>query len=230
VRLLDTFCKAGGCSAGYRRAGFTEIVGVDNKPQPRYPFEFVQADAIEYIREHGHEFDAIHASPPCQRYSTITKHTSEAKRRAKAKTAQDHPDLIVPTRAALVASGKPYVIENVPGAPLIEPVLLCGSMFGLQVRRHRLFEVALGRPNVFQPQPQCSHKRQGRVVGVYGHSGGSSKRDGISFSGVEAWKAAMDIDWMTGAELAEAIPPAYTEYIGRQLLLYLPTEPSKGEL
>lgn len=203
LRLLDLFCCAGGAAMGYHRAGF-EVVGVDIAPQPRYPFTFVQGDALEYVAEHGHEFDAIHASPPCQKHSTMTK-------RHGAAVVESHPDLIEPTRQALRATGLPYVIENVPGAP-VSGITLCGSMFGLSVRRHRVFE-----SNVPLTAPPCDHKAQGRVVGVYGHAGGSSKRDGITFSGTDTWREAMGIDWMVGRELAEAIPPAYTEHIGAQI-------------
>jgi len=194
---------------GYSRAGF-EVVGVDIAPQPRYPFTFVQGDALAYLAEHGHEFDAIHASPPCQRFSTMTKRHGDAQ-------VETHPDLVEPTRALLVQTGLPYVIENVPGAPLdASAITLCGSMFGLRVRRHRLFE-----SNLPMPQPECDHAGQGPVVGVYGHAGGSSKRDGKAFSGTDTWREAMGIDWMVGRELAEAIPPAYSEYVGLRLALHL---------
>lgn len=159
---------------GYATApgdGFS-IVGIDCDPQPRYPFRFIRADALEYLALHGHEYDVIHASPPCQRNSTMTKGLWKDR-------LTSHPELIAPTRALLIALGKPYIIENVPTAPLIDPVTLCGSMFGLAVRRHRLFEISF--PVL---APQCNHKAQGRVVAVYGHSGGSSKRDGLTFSGV----------------------------------------------
>ena len=148
-------------------------------------------------------YDAIHASPPCQRNSTMTKGLWKDR-------IDSHPELIAPTREELKKTGKPYIIENVPTAPLINPTVLCGSMFGLHVRKHRLFETSF--PVL---APSCNHKSQGRVVAVYGHSGGSSKRDGLKFGGVDTWKDAMQIDWMTGAELAEAIPPSYTEYIAR---------------
>lgn len=203
-RLLDLFCCAGGAATGYARAGF-EVVGVDIKPQPHYPFEFILADAMTYPLD---GFDAIHASPPCQKYSTMTGRWEGR--------ADEHPDLIAATRMRLVVSGLPYVIENVPGAPLLEAITLCGSMFGLGVRRHRRFE-----SNVSMLAPRCNHAAQGRVVGVYGHAGGSSKRDGISFGGVATWREAMGIDWMVGNELAEAIPPAYTEWLGTKLMAAL---------
>lgn len=208
-KLLDLYCKAGGAAVGYYHAGW-EIIGVDIAPQKNYPFRFIQADAVKFLEAlitYGwqalldEEPHAIHASPPCQRYSNIAK---------QFKVNMNYPDLVEPTRKFLIASGKPYVIENVVGAPLINPVMLCGSMFGLKVRRHRLFEA-----NFEIPQLKCDHKKQGKVVQVNGHSGGSSKRDGIKFGSVADWKSAMGIDWMTGAALAEAIPPVYTEYIGK---------------
>lgn len=211
-RLLDLFCGAGGASMGYHRAGF-EVVGVDVNPQPRYPFEFIQADAMTFPLE---GFDAIHASPPCQRYSTMTK---------KWGRSGEHPDLVAPVREALEDIGTPYVIENVPGAPLREPLMLCGSMFGLgaqgyQLRRHRNFETNSG---TIWPPAMCSH--QGQPLPVYGHAGGRSKRDGLTFPGTDAWREGMGIDWMTGKELAESIPPAYTTFIGEQLMAALPQLP-----
>jgi DNA (cytosine-5)-methyltransferase 1 len=210
--LLDLFSGAGGAGMGYHRAGW-EVVGVDLHPQPRYPFMFVQSDAVTALVSllHGgsvggytlSDFDAIHASPPCQRNSTMTKGLWKDR-------LKDHPDLITPIRPLLKRTGKPYIIENVPGAPLHNPVILCGSMFGLKVRKHRLFECSFPVMT-----PPCNHKAQGRVVAVYGHSGGSSKRDGLTFGGVTTWRDAMQIDWMTGAELAEAIPPAYTEHVAK---------------
>jgi DNA (cytosine-5)-methyltransferase 1 len=134
-RLLDLYCGAGGCSVGYSRAGF-EVTGVDIKPMPRYPFAFHQADALEFLAEHGHEYDAIHASPPCQRYSRGSK---------QSHTGHLHPDLIGATRSALLATGRPYVIENVADAyrTLRAGLLLCGAMFpGLRTYRHRLFDDA----------------------------------------------------------------------------------------
>lgn len=217
-RLLDLFCCAGGAGMGYHRAGF-EVVGVDIDPQKNYPFEFHQADALEFLAEHGHEFDAIHASPPCQAYSAM-KHMPDAK---------THPELIEPTRDALVATGKPFVIENVVGAPLEASIVLCGSMFGLgaagfSLQRHRQFEsnVALLLPG------SCSH--QGPTIGVYGghvrcRSSKYWRESGADFPGMDK-KAlaneAMGIDWMTMNQLSEAIPPAYTELIGKQLLAALP--------
>ncbi len=205
-RLLDLFCGAGGAAMGYHRAGF-EVVGVDIKPQPHYPFEFHQADALTYPLE---GFDAYHASPPCQRYSTMTK---------KWGRQGEHPGLVEPIRDRLSETDRHFVIENVVGAPLRNPLMLCGSMFRLgtidtryQLRRHRLFETSFVW--IFPPA-SCSH--QGLALPVYGHAGGSSKRDGLKFPGVAAWREGMGIDWMSQAELAESIPPAYTEYIGKYL-------------
>lgn len=204
IRLLDLFSGAGGASAGYAAAGFT-VTGVDLAPMPRYPHTFHQADALDYLAAHGAEFDAIHASPPCQAYSTL-----------RHRTGGEYVDLVDATRAALQATGKPYVIENVVGAPLINPVMLCGSMFGLRaagrvLRRHRLFEATFP---VTTPPDGCT----GRPVGgVYGTGGAGQMTRGYKFQPDEA-KTAMGIDWMSRAELSQAIPPAYTEHIGAYLL------------
>ncbi len=213
--LLDLFCGAGGASAGYVRSGF-HVVGVDIMPQPRYLFDFHQEDALKYLREHGHKFDLIHASPPCQRYS-VCKSIGTYK-------AEQYPDLIAPVRNLLIEIGKPYIIENVPGAPLINPIVLCGSMFpkrctpeGNQLRRHRLFECSFP---VDMSGMRCNHNNES-TVGVYGHSGGSSKRDGVKFFGMEARRQVMGIKWMNGKELSQAIPPDYTSFLGSKFLEYL---------
>lgn len=150
-RLLDLFCGAGGAAMGYHRAGF-EVVGVDIKPQPRYPFEFIQYDALGFVASHGKEFDAIHASPPCHEYSTATRH-----RKNRGIT---YPDLLPGTQKALRGIGKPYVIENVPGAKalLSDPMLLCGGMFDLGVMRHRYFESTLRsfRPLILATVPRLT--------------------------------------------------------------------------
>jgi DNA (cytosine-5)-methyltransferase 1 len=203
-KLLDLFCKAGGAGMGYHRAGF-EITGVDIEPQPRYPFAFVQADALEYVAAHGHEYDVIHASPPCQRYTMAQN---------AAKNADAHPDLVAPVRELLITTGKPYIIENVVGAPLNDPAMLCGLSFGLKVRRHRLFET-----NFFFLTPPCQCRNQDYFV-IFGHEV-RNRRHGEKAgkkNKIAEGRKAMGIDWMTRGELSEAIPPAYTEYIGRQLL------------
>ena len=210
MTLLDLFCGAGGAGEGYRRAGF-EVTGVDIKPMKNNPHNFIQADALEFLEEHGSEFDAIHASPPCQAYSTLRAMHPE----------RDYPELIEPTRRELQKLALPYVIENVEGAPISREsdlfgnhgVMLCGSMFGLGVergflRRHRIFETTFA-----VAQPQCRHR--GLAVGVYGHGGYSGKHRMLYRA--EA-SEAMDIDWMNRNELSQAIPPAYTEYIGKQLI------------
>lgn len=197
---------------GYHRAGF-DVVGVDIKAQKHYPFEFHQADALEYLAEHGPEFDVIHASPPCQAFSALKSMWNSRK----------HPDLIAPTREALRACGKPYIIENVPGAPLIAPFMLCGTMFGLgvgiaELRRHRLFEASFP----VGLQTPCAHRLFRQVIGVYGGHGRDRRRKANTqdFS-TRQRREAMGIDWMTGTELSQAIPPAYTEWIGKQLMAAL---------
>jgi DNA (cytosine-5)-methyltransferase 1 len=223
-RLLDLFCGAGGAAMGYHRAGF-EVVGVDIEPQPNYPFGFTQADALLYVEQSMHDepgsvpcrgFDAIHASPPCQAYS--------AGARMRNGYAKEHPRLIEPIRELLIETGLPYVIENVPEAPLLNPVKLCGSHFGLDVRRHRGFEA-----NFPLLVPTCTHLYQRVVVGVYGdHPEDSVIRKGhpaIRARSVGHAQEAMGIDWMeTWNELKEAIPPAYTEHIGHFLIAHLEAE------
>jgi DNA (cytosine-5)-methyltransferase 1 len=246
-RLLDLFCGAGGAAVGYHRAGF-EVVGVDIAPQPNYPFEFWQDDALAVLRgemgcllnpygrspEVSFEFDAIHASPPCQHASTIAK---QVRKLSKGKE-YDHPNLIPQTRELLKATGLPYVIENVVGAELVNPIQLCGSSFGLNVRRHRLFELGgFDIPLI----PPCAHHWQlprfrsldkrrhltsvvpvhgggqikglAGVVGVHGHLNYAGERE------LREW--AMGIDWMSPYALTQAIPPAYTEFIGEQLMEHI---------
>lgn len=212
MRLLDLFAGAGGAGVGYHRAGFT-IVGVDIAPHDDYPYPLFVSDALDFLDQwlDAGNFDAVHASPPCPRYSVATP----------AANRDNHPDLVAPVRERLQAWGGPYVIENVPGAPLHNPIQLCGSMFGLGVRRHRLFE-----SNVPMLQPECDHASQPQVWGVYGDHGDKSpvtRPDGSS-RGNKARDAAhagevLGIDWMSRWEdLADSIPPAYTAWIGTQLL------------
>lgn len=199
---------------GYYHAGF-EIVGVDINLQPEYPFTFVQGDALKYLREHGHEFDVIHASPPCQHFTKYKNCRKDIKER--------YEDLIATTRNALKKSGKPYVIENVVSAPLITPITLCGSMFGLDVRRHRLFE-----SNVELTQPSCDHSiwKPNRYPGGRSRERGHARVLCRGTVEVGRWnipivtqKKAMGIDWISDLRmLSESIPPAYTEFIGKQLI------------
>lgn len=213
-RLLDLFCGAGGCSVGYHRAGF-DVVGVDINPQPNYPYEFHKADISEWLcvpNWLATNVDAIHASPPCQSYMR-----SGNVDRAK------HPDLLGPTREMLEAAGLPWVIENVPGAPMTPHVVLCGSHFGLPVRRHRYFELSWGETFLTFA---CDHSQQ--ITGVYGNAHGKGgAAAGMLPSDLETWSRGLGIDWMTTAELANAIPPAYTEMIGAQLMAHL-TERANG--
>jgi DNA (cytosine-5)-methyltransferase 1 len=211
MRLLDLYCKAGGASKGYADAGF-EVVGIDIKKQKRYPYEFIQADCLEILQdmEYLRTFDVIAASPPCQTHSR-TKHL----RNAQGKST-DKIDLIPQTRSALIESGVPYVIENVPGAPLIKPVQFCGSSFGLKVRRHRLFESSIEIVGSV-----CNHKEQGKPVGIYGSMRDEIPQGGHTAKTIEEAREAMGIEWMIWGELVEAIPPRYTYEIGKQLLSVL---------
>lgn len=206
--LYDVFCGAGGAGMGYHRAGF-EVIGVDNKPQKNYPFEFIQMDALEFLQEvidgTRPKPDAIHASPPCQ-FATMAS-------RQWRKEGREYPNLIEPTRRLLKELGQPFVIENVPGAPLINPVILNGTKFNMRLRRVRLFECSFEVPFFFLPPEEPSGFRMGRPV----------KKGGIitpvgHFSNVSYARKVMEIDWMAQGELAQAIPPAYTEFIGKQLI------------
>ena len=213
--LLDLFCGAGGAAMGYHRAGF-RVVGVDNKFQKNYPFEFHQGDALEFCRNHGNEFDAIHASPPCQRYSRCnTMHTTRMK---------EYPDLIVPTRDVLRSVCKKYVIENVPGSPLQRPIQLCGLMFGLRLFRHRLFESNVFLMTPYHPAHTGHRVGENGFVCMAGHGDSGRGRIPADHRNVSSWKCAAGIDWMTRYEMAQAIPPAYTEFIGRQLMMVLTRE------
>lgn len=222
MKLLDLFCGAGGAARGYMNAGF-HVTGVDYHAQPRYAgHEFVYADVFEWLPGHAAGFDVIHASPPCQRYSSLA-----------GRTGSNYPDSIAQTRALLQATGKPWVIENVPDAPLIDPITLCGTQFDLcatvdaalpdgifsgkvrWLRRHRDFEssLALERPESTLGDCDCDRLPIG---GVYGNGGGGEMTRGYKFKAHEA-QEAMEIDWMTRRELSQAIPPAYTTFIGFQL-------------
>ena len=212
MKLLDLFCGAGGAGMGYHRAGF-EVVGVDHLPQKNYPFEFHQADVLEYLAEHGSEFDVIHASPPCQAFTNL-----------RFIHGKNYPDMIDATRDLLVLSGKYYVIENVRGAKLNASLMLCGTMFPeLRVIRHRYFETY---PILAFPPAQCDH--WGTVSGnaAWNEAGRVTPSlklyDFLTVTGndyiADDGRKAMQIDWMTKKELSQAIPPAYTEFIGRMIM------------
>lgn len=216
-RLLDLFCGAGGCGVGYARAGF-EVVGVDICPQKHYPYEFHQGDALAYALAHGWEFDAIHASPPCQIHSGMGRiHGSRYR--------ANHADLIPQTRFVLQTLGLPYVIENVAGAvkALRNPFMLCGAQFGLCVYRHRFFESSV---LILAPEHE-PHKDDTPPAGRGKSPKGFFSMTGGGITGVSAAErfAGMGVDWrMTHKELNQAIPPAFTEFVGKQLIQYVSAE------
>ncbi|MCD0482045.1 class I SAM-dependent methyltransferase [Streptacidiphilus sp. ASG 303] len=208
LTVLDAYCCQGGAGLGYHLAGF-RVLGVDLAGQPRYPFPFLQADAVDFIRAHGTEFDFIHASPPCQ-------HDSDCQR----IQGNDHPDLITPTRKALEATGRPWAIENVRGAlpKLRGPVMLCGAAFGLETYRHRYFEAGGGLrlPQPPHPGHTAPQAKMGRPIppGHYGQFVGN-------FSGVDLARRVMGVPWMNRDGIRECIPPAYTRFIGRSAAAHL---------
>lgn len=212
-RLLDLFCGAGGSSMGYKNAGF-EVVGVDWVGQPRFAGDlFIQGDALEVgaqLLKYNH-FDAIHASPPCQAHTDLQK-----------QSKRFYQDFIPQTRKLLQDSGLPYVIENVDGAPLINPITLCGTMFpGLRVLRHRLFEsnMALYAPPHLKHPLVFTHDKRKAHYGKLNQDTAFVQVTGGGNCSVDNARDAMDIDWMTKNELNEAIPPAYTAWVGWQLMM-----------
>jgi DNA (cytosine-5)-methyltransferase 1 len=203
-RLLDLFCGVGGAGEGYRQAGF-DVTGVDIKPQKNNPHRFVLSDALEYVAEHGSEYDAIHASPPCQAYSMAAQ--------TQRNRGKVYPDLLAVTRCALQKTGRPWVIENVPGAPMRPDFKLCGCQFGMNLRRERWFETSW---HAFALLPSCHHPFP--VVSVVGHGTPTWVREKLGYNPtIKHYREAMGIDWMNREELSQAIPPTFTEYIGRYL-------------
>lgn len=216
MRLLDLYCGAGGAGKGYAIAGF-EVVGVDINPQPNYPFEFHKADALEFLAKYGKEFKVIHASPPCQGYGQT--------RFVVSCIDKQYPRLLKRTRDMLKMTNALWVVENVPGAPMLNPIVICGTALGLRVRRHRLFDSSTP---LISPG-SCEHGDQD--LGVYANKItrlGTRAKAYVAGSGrihyrpktttIAAGYKAMGIEWMTMKELCEAIPPAYTEWIGKQLM------------
>lgn len=223
--MLDLFCCAGGATRGYQLAGF-RVLGVDNQDRPEYCGDaFVKADAIMFALLFAHMFVFIHASPPCQFHSALTKGNKRRRQGQKINSAFSHVDLIPATRDVLLASGRPFVIENVQGSTVRRDLILCGLMFGLQVFRDRYFEIhgfAVPQPH-HQTHRTSGHRvagwrhgvrYEGDMFAVYGDGGGKGS--------LTDWQGAMGIDWVTDKPtLAEAIPPAYTAHIGRHVLAAL---------
>jgi hypothetical protein len=198
-RLLDLFCGAGGAAVGYHRAGF-DVVGVDLVDQPRYPFTFIREDALAVLRLVADGFggyDAVHASPPCQHYANVTRWRGDV---------DDHPDLIGEVHERFMSLPVPWIIENVRTVELFADLMLCGSQFGLPVRRHRYFRCSFSVPVLVEP---CSHR-----ASDHSFDHGAKQTEAV-------YRDAMGCGWMTVAESREAIPPAYTEWIGARLLAHL---------
>lgn len=221
-RILDMYCGDGGAAMGYHQAGF-EVVGIDIRERHRFPFRYVQGSVLKlrpaWIRKN---FQVVHASPPCQAHTTLKVLHSDG----------HHKDYLPQTRELLEDLGLPYIIENVPGAPLIDPLTLCGSSFGLTVRRHRLFEFGGGLEleglpcehswqSRHQPYPQKRYHNGEVNIRMAGHVGVYGGGQGLGEGEVTLWKVAMGIDWMGKEGLAQAIPPAYTRYLGKQVLAQL---------
>ncbi len=201
-KLLDLYCCQGVCGFGFEQAGF-DVTGVDIESQPKHPGKFIQSDAIEYLLEHGHKYDYIHASPPCQEHSTASMQFRIA--------GKEYPNLISATRAALISTGKPWDIENVPNAPLINPVTLCGAMFGLPFYRHRLFETNWGLNQPLHLAHVAKNAKMGRAI-----KPGEFIQFVGHFSGVQYVRDLLQTPWADQYGLAQCVPPQYTKYIGTQ--------------
>jgi len=207
LRLLDLYCCGGGASYGYEQAGF-DVTGVDIVDQPRHRGKFVKGDAIEFLNANHQNFDVIHASPPCQAHSMAAKQWR--------LLGKEYPDLIAPTRAALKETGLPYIMENVPGAPLVDPIEMCGAMFGMRTYRHRLFESNMPLTAPPHPNHDAPNAKMGRppkddeFIQYVGH-----------FPGVKLVQEMTGLHWLGQKELAQSIPPQYTLYLGRQVLNFL---------
>jgi DNA (cytosine-5)-methyltransferase 1 len=211
MKLLDLYCCQHVGGYGFEQAGF-DVTGVDLYNQPKHPGKFIQADAIEYVLEHGHEYDYIHASPPCQEHSTASMQFRIL--------GKKYPDLISATRAVLISTGKPYDIENVPNAPLINPIILCGTMFGLSTYRHRLFEANWDLPQPLHLTHVAKNAKMGRAI-----KHGEFIQYVGHFSGVQYVRDMTGCQWADQYGLAQSIPPQYTKYIGEQFLKSLPQPP-----
>lgn len=215
LRLLDLYCGGGIVADGYAAAGFVEIVGVDIEPQPYYPYEFVQGDAIEYALENGHKFDLIHASPPCLKYTPLSR----------LQKGKEYPDLVDATRETLMLVGVPWVMENVKEAPMTNYLLLCGTMFGLRTRRHRVFEtwpVQL----MFSPM-SCSCK--GRTYGLYDREKGTPSLEnsdlititGNGYKSADGRKAMGVKRYVPKSVLSKGVPPIYGKWIAEQMMNHI---------
>ena len=222
MKLLDLYCGAGGASHGYHQAGF-EVTGVDINQQNRYPYEFIRKDVLSLSLDFLEQFDVIAASPPCQKYSDLAK-----------RTGRIYPDLIPPTRELLLRSGKPYIIENVDTAPLLNPIMLCGGMFKeLRVYRHRLFESNVNLTQPLHPKHTALVYTHDKRKNHYGQP--MTEQSFVQVTGggnasIADKKRAMGIDWMITKEINEAIPPAYTKYIGEQLMAMKQDGPKTSDL
>jgi DNA (cytosine-5)-methyltransferase 1 len=208
IRILDLFCCQGGAGMGYyqgfKDAGLNPIItGIDINPQPRYPFHFIQADALEFFDKHAGEFDFFHASPPCQAFTSLN-----------FIHRREHPDLIEPVRSRFIKAGKPWVIENVPGAPMPASIMLCGLMFGVDMPRHRHFE---SNPLILQP-PHPRHKKKAPKAGrPWPGEGWYIPSPTGHCSNVDLIRRCMGAEWMSGAGLSQAIPPVFTRYLAQQI-------------